>query len=586
PRPARIDEYNSRTALVIRQSKTDFAASSDLGVGPHDTGVLTDLPVKNLSAVMKPVTWAYFVLDVERAFAIEWWLTMLGPFLGVYALMMVLTRSRLIAALTGLLVAASPALLWWSIPSSGFSVMYGAFTCALIIAAARATGRRRFLWTALGGWTAAGFATMLYLPWLIPLTLLFGAIAISQMPNVLVQWKRLLTAAVAFGGVFGLLMAIYLRDHHAALSSIANSVYPGNRVTPAGEALPELVFDAPYDVFTTSRQYSLIAGTNQSEAASGLMLWLPIAIVGGAFAGFRTRSKAARALTASMIVSVVLAAWALLPIPAKVGSLLGLTNVQGSRVALPLAVAGLISGGLFVQRIRDDPAFRPSVGRAVLGAAAFAALTGWVIRKYTIDSVEPSRRSMLLLLVVFSVAVFVVMRGKALVGLGSMCVLTLFGSVRINPIQIGLGPILDNPLTLQIGSVRAGHESERWAAVGEAGHAPSILMASGAPTVTGTDWYANTTAWHRIDPTDSSSSIWNRFAQIWIVVDDAVPSPTLELRYNDLIVIHTASCAGALQDFDVTYVTSESELSSPCLRPLAPKSGPGERWIYQVVPAA
>src|SRR4051794_36041293 len=105
PRPARIDEYNSRTALVIRQSKTDFTAVSALGVGTHDTGVLTDLPVKDLSAVLKPPTWPYFVLDVERAFAIEWWLTMLGPFLGVYALMMVLTRSRIIAALTGLLVA-------------------------------------------------------------------------------------------------------------------------------------------------------------------------------------------------------------------------------------------------------------------------------------------------------------------------------------------------------------------------------------------------------------------------------------------------------------------------------------------------
>ena len=71
--------------MVVRQSNTGFTKASDVGMGVHDVGVLLDFPVRSYAAVVKPHSWPYFVLDVERAFALEWWLTVFGPFLGVYA---------------------------------------------------------------------------------------------------------------------------------------------------------------------------------------------------------------------------------------------------------------------------------------------------------------------------------------------------------------------------------------------------------------------------------------------------------------------------------------------------------------------
>src|SRR5690349_16352946 len=58
PRQARSDEFAVRTPLVVRQSRLGFPAETDMGIGEHDTGVLSDLPVKAISTIIKPHAWA------------------------------------------------------------------------------------------------------------------------------------------------------------------------------------------------------------------------------------------------------------------------------------------------------------------------------------------------------------------------------------------------------------------------------------------------------------------------------------------------------------------------------------------------
>ncbi len=584
PRPVRSDEWITRTPLVVRQAALDFPADTDLGVGTHDTGVLSDLPAKSPAALVKPHSWPYFVVDVERAFAIEWWLSILGPFIGVYSVLAVITRSRLISSLAGLLATAAPAMLWWTIPATGLSVLYGGMIATFLIAACRRQGWRRYVRAGIAGWFAAAFAALLYLPWLVPLAILFGTLVLVMLPAEVKGWRQLVVLAGAFGGVFAVLMAIYYRQHHIALQAISNSVYPGNRVTVGGEARPSVMFDAPYDVFATAPKLATLFGTNTSEAASGLMLWLPIVMVGGTITGYRSTSSTQRALAVVSLVSVVFAAWAFLPVPTKLGELLGLTSVQGSRLALPLTVAGALAGGLFVHRMREDGAVRPATGRIVLGTLTFAAVTARAGQLITINGADPSRRSVLVLMILFTLAVLAVLKGKALVGLGGTCALVLFGSVRINPIQIGLGPITKDPLLAQIDSARVGHETARWASLGRDFHENSILVASGAPITTGVSWYADKGTWDKIDPAESSRQIWDRFALVLIELDGTITNTTFELVQDDYIVLHTPPCAGALQDLDVGYVVVGEEIDSSCLLLVSKPTSAGQRWIYQVVP--
>ena len=584
PRPVRSDEYATRTPMVVRQAELDFPAETEVGMGSHDTGVLSDLPVKSFSAIQKPHSWAYFVLDVERAFALEWWLTALGPFLGIYALLAVLTRSILLSSLGGLLAAAAPAALWWLIPSAGLSILYGALTCTLFVVGARATTSRAGLTAAgAGGWTAACFATMLYLPWLIPLTLLFGAIVISQLPNVKEHWRRLLGLAVLAGGIFGVLMAVFYKQHHDALQAITTSVYPGDRRSPGGEGRSVLFFDVPYDVFSAARRLTTVSGTNQSEAASGLMLWVPILIAGHAFAGFRRdATRPARALTATMVVSVLLSAWGLLPVPSWLGAVFGLTRVQGPRVVLPVAVASVIAAVLYVHRVRTE-ALRPAWWRILVASLAFAIITASVGMTIRIgnDSV-PAIWVIVIVLVVGGVTA-AILDGRAWLGIGGCCAFVLFGSVRINPVQATLDPLLDNPVSRQIEEVRRDDESARWVALGLDYRMKSTLVASGAPVVNGVSWYADDATWEKTDPDQYSRDLWDRYGLITVALDDGLEGVQYELRATDSIIVYSPSCTGLLQTLDVRFVLNDEEFVSPCLREVARPEAPGERWIYEVV---
>ena len=591
-RPIRGDEWRGRTPLVIRQAANDFAATTDIGMGNHDTGVLSDLPVKTAGEVIKPHAWIYFVVDVERAFAMEWWLTVLGPFLGVYALMAVITRSRAISALSGLLVSAAPTLTWWTVPSAGLTVLYGAVATAAFLVALRASSWRRYVAAAAAGWLVACFVAMLYLPYLIPLALLFGAVAISQLRGQLgghlvgirANWRRLAGILAAGSGVFAIGMALYLRDHRTALSAITNSVYPGHRVTHSAGGSATFMFDAPFDVFTTNRQVSDVMGTNQSEVASGLMLWLPVAIVGGAFTGFRSRLAGSRALAAVMTVALVLVGWAILPLPDKFGLPLGLTNVQGSRLVLSLTVAGAMAAGLYVHRVHIDGSFRPARSRVVIATVVFGFITGVVGVQLRVDTVEPSRRAVMVLIAALIVITFLVLDGRVVLGLGGACVLLAFSAVRVNPLQIGLTPATEAPLTHQIEAIRATDPTGRWAASGGDTAGVSLLTASGAASVTGVSWYADPATWEKLDPTDAAKGAWDRFAYIDLFVDDSITDARIDLPVADSISIVTPSCNGALQALDVAYVVSVQPISSACLQAVATPTTAGERWIYSTTP--
>ena len=587
-RPSRSDEWRGRTPLVVRQAANDFADTTDAGMGQHDTGVLSDLPVKTAGAIVKPHAWLYFLLDVQRAFSIEWWLTVLGPFLGIYALMAILTRSPLISALTGMLVSAAPVLTWWTVPSSGLTVLYGALAATAFIAALRATGRSRCALAALAGWLTACLVAMLYLPYLIPLAILFGAVVAVQLRGQLDghlagirrHWKRLAGISISAAGAFGIGMAIYLRDHHQALTAITNTVYPGRRVTHSAGADSILLFDAPFDVFTTQHRGAEVMGTNQSEVASGLMFWLPIAVGGRAFSGFRSRLPGARALAAVMTVSAALVAWALLPIPDKFGLATGLSKVQGQRLMMPLTVAGALAAGLYVHRVRTDGTFRPSRSRALMAAGVFAFVTGWVATQLSVDLAKPRDSAVLALLVVVTVITFFVMEGRVLLGLGGACLLLLFSAVRVNPLQIGLDPVTDASFAQQIQQLRRQQPNALWAVANGDSAGVAILTASGVASVTGLSWYPDVRRWMLIDPSGAERFTWDRFAYLDLSVDETASSTRIDLPFPDAISIVTPSCNGALQALGVQYLTTVDPISSACLQAVDTPDRPGERWIY------
>lgn len=591
-RSVRSDEWRGRTPLVVRQSREGFPTVTDLGMGRHDTGVLSDLPVRAAPVVLRPHHLPYLAVDLERAFAFEWWFEVVGPLLGLYALMFVLTRDRLVAALTGLVAALAPVFGWWSTAGAGLMVLYGALAVSAFVVALRVVGWRRYLAATGAGWLAACGATLLYLPWLVPLGLILGAVALGEIVGVFQSRpaREALTAlapiAIVTGVVAGAGSALFLLAHGEALRAISGSVYPGHRISRGGEARLEQLLTAPFDVLATGRGAREVAAVNQSEAASGLMLGLPVVLAGGAFGGFRARTPAARALTAVSIVLVALGCWALLPVPTGLGRVLLLTSVPGKRMAMPLAVGGALAAGLYAHRARHEVAFRPRWWRAGCAGAAFAALTAYAAHGFTVDGDRVGPLVATAVAALVGVLAVATLRGRVVVGLGGACLVLAVSSVTINPLQRGLDPITRAPLLAQIDAVRVSHTSGRW--VSTPGDEPgfAILAASGAAAASGTSWYADAPRWRRLDPSPAAERVWNRFAYVSVFIEDRTTGPVLRVgTTEDVVEVHLGSCDPALQRLGIRYLIATGPQGAACLRLLAEPGRPGERYLYEIRPA-
>jgi len=258
--------------------------------------------------------------------------------------------------------------------------------------------------------------------------------------------------------------------------------------------------------------------------------------------------------------------------------------VQGSRLVLPITVAGAIAAGLTVHRIRTNPSFRPSPGRAAVATITFAFVTGILVAKYTIDEVVPPRTGVMLLIVVLAAVTYAMLRGRGVLGLGGACVLLLFGAVRVNPIQRGLGPLTATPFARQVAAIRGTEPDALWTASGGDVVAVSTVMASGAPSVTGVSWYGDEATWSRIDPHQEHRDVWDRFAYVDLFIDDSLTATRLDLPVADSIAIVTPSCNGAIQELGVRYVVTRNALSSACLQLVDAADAPGERFIYTTAP--
>jgi hypothetical protein len=602
PRQIRGDEFLQRTPLVLRVVRDGFPDRTELGVGVHDTGVLADLPTGNWTMVLRPQAIAYHLLDVERAFALEWWLVLSAPFLGLYGLLVLLTRKVLLSVAAGLAVAVAPAALWWAIPSMGMAVGFAAACAAFLVAAGRAGTRRSAAAFALGaGWSGAGLVTVLYLPWTLPL-------ALVCVPIGLLAWRDARRVRRADGAdvapigwalgpavaAAGLLTLGFLVQHRTAISGIQSTIYPGDRRSSSGGLDLRLLLSSPFDTFAGERSLSTVDGINQSEAAAGFAFWLPLLLAHGTLWSWRRSTDlVARCAWWAMTACTVMLAWAVLPIPGFVGRLTLLDRVPPERLLLPLTVGATVTAALYAAARSHvdiaDASDTAETSRAPVSRAVWltVAATAWAGLTLQIDGHRVSRGWVTLLCVIVGFVAWALLRGRGTVALAAVVVLSSFSTLRINPVQVGLQPILGSPLMRQIRSVPPPTAGTRWVMSGKDPDGYGILTASGVPLLSGLSLYPDATAWHRLDPTGGLARTWNRYGRVNVYVQPGDDPVVMGAPYPDVIEVSLGACSSTFRELAIGMVVSDAPITSTCLRQVGPPPTTGdELWFYAPVAGA
>ena len=523
-RSIRSDEFLTSTPLnmgVTATGSTDYfnplAAPqqplSGLPSGPVSSVVLFD----STALLLGP--W----LPDAMLLAAHWWIGLLLLALAAPPFFAMLGGSRRVGYLIAALIVFSPATVWWSFgPSSTLGFALGG-AVALHRCASAAVESRRGSAVAWGLLSALLLARtpLGYPPWVL---ILVSSVLLVTVLGIVVpspRRGRAMLAVTATGLTTALLLFAILFEGRDAYRALADTVYPGQRLSTGGpQSLQDLLGATSLATLTDTMP---VTGTNASEISSSFAICFLVAILLLA-RGVTFRDSGHRAAVIGLaVVSAWWLAWATMDF-GTAGTHIPLVNmVPPARSADVVGYLALLLLGLVLPaaRPRNEWLFCVMTAGACVVVVAYA---GSILRLQNLP--ELSLTAIWVSSLVVGLVVVALMRwphGPSSYVFAGLCALLLAWDV--NPVLIGLGDLRGTPVADQMldnGKI-ARADGSVWAS--DTSTVDTLLIATGVPSLSGRQTAGPAPeAWQRLVPDPAAEPLWNR-TRLRLVPVDGQPRP-------------------------------------------------------------
>jgi hypothetical protein len=527
-RPIRSDEWAYHTPAILQQVYRSAPLDGEVSaLGPDYTSLFSNVPVRHFTTAFRPQFWGFFVFPPAYAFAFYWQFKALLLLTGVCSLLLLLTQSSRIAAFGTLWYAFSPYTQWTYSWPSLLPEMIGLFCIVMCAVFYMSVGKRPALLIAAAAAcvvAAVNFALCAYIPHQIPLVWLGVFLCIWWIST---KWKTIFTRdyallrAALLGGswlIVGLAMLGFYRDAEPALTTMANTVYPGRRSFAGGSYPITILFSHFFSFWEDDGRYPLphIFG-NICECAG--FFWLaPVTFLAGrGVKGAAVEKNRAYAYWILAVFGALLFIWMTLPVPHAIGRALFMDKTGAHRSLHVLGLVNVALVALFLsfrgRHVGDEWRPRQSL---ILGAAVLASVFPIFLL------INGSLANFLSLgeLVVAAVYATVLIVAVAESGFRLLTVslvlpqLVLFGYV--NPVDRGLRVFESAPL------FRFIHGSpellrHRWIVYSESVAATGFFTAVGCEVVNGLKYVPDLKTLNIFDPTGAQHNLINR--SMWLIAE-------------------------------------------------------------------
>jgi hypothetical protein len=547
-KPIRSDEWAYHTPAILHQlyRVTPFNGETT-PLGPDHSSLIANIPVRHFTMIFRPQFWGFFVLPPAYAFAFYWQCKALLLLTGVFSLLLLLTHSSKIAAFGTLWYVFSPNIQWTYSWPSLLPEMIGLFCIVICAVCYMSVGRRPARLIAAAGLCAVGavnFALCAYIPHLIPLVW-FGVFLciwwVSAKWNVIFNREYALARITALGVswlVVGLVMFGFYRDVETALTTMANTVYPGRRSAPAGSYPVLALFSHFFSFWEDERRFPQMF-VNICECAG--FFWLaPVTLFSIQNVNGGIEKK--RAYWILTIFGALLFAWMTLPVPQAIGRLLFMDKAGGGRDIHVLGLVNVALVALFFSLQRTQPGRKSRLRHSViLGAAIFAIVYPVFLLVNTSTSNFLSTNE-LALAAGYATVLFVAVTENWFRFLAAFLVLpqiAVFGLV--NPVDRGLQVFESSELFRFVHS-RPELLRDRWIVFSGTLPDSTFFSAVGCEVITGLKYVPDLNTLRAFDPTGAQRDLLNRSAWLFAVPDydnrpatfEQVPPNLLKLSVNPL----------------------------------------------------
>ncbi|MFY9556403.1 MAG: hypothetical protein WAV47_16945 [Blastocatellia bacterium] len=594
-RRIRWDELLVTTPLALSQlsHKPRFPVINT-NIGNGQNMLLTPhVPVWHVATLARPETWGYFFLGAQRGLAWYWWFRVFACFSVLFLLLEIILKGHPgLAAFGSFWYCASAYVVCWSLWPAQI-VFFAALACLSayhLLGSTKASGQ--IIAGVLLGLSIPGFVMFLYPPWQVPVAYLFvfifaGLFARDHLYRSLkpASRHRLLCLGGALLLAAGLTLSFIL-PCIPDMKVMANTVYPGKRVSLGGDYSLTMLFKGVYNL-TTIYTPQLKIG-NESEASSFYYLFPAVFLA----IALSRRLLARLGIVGWTLVSYLagMLFFLLVGIPERVAKLTLLSYVPPYRADVAIGLASIVLCVFVLALILDSKEkarnrWERAVPVAVGGGSALIfVIHGLMLMKATDGFPSPSTILLASLLAGFLSYCLVAGRSRPFIGLlGAVLVAT---TALFNPLATNLDHIYKSELARQIVKLNS-QSTDRPLWIPYGGTHPGVLIAAlGGRSIAGVHWPPQLSLWRSIDPSGGGyEQAYNRYAQVHLAYRPDAGWVSFNNFQDDAVEVRIAPDHPALKALGARYVlaleNAQAEVETSKL-PLVYKSTDGSFSIFEI----
>jgi len=576
PRFIRMDEWMVGSPGILSQYELGMPLRN-YTLGGGATPVIWGLPVKDVSTMLRPALWPYFIFDIERAFAFAWNFKIFIFLISTFLTLMILTENNfLLSACGSFLIFLSGGVQWWSYSIADYMLyLNGIFVSLIYILYSK---QRWALFVA--GFclliSACGFIFNLYPPFQIPLAYLylfiFAGFVLKQKDFLVIRQHAAIKSGIVI--VVLLIFGIFAYHYYGLVKDtytiMLNTVYPGRRFSTGGDLVGGKLFAEFFGVFMSDKHCPR-QWVNICEA-SGFFMFFPVVFycIGYDYVKSKTIDPVLVGLSVYVFAGLT---YVLLGFPTLLSKLTLISMSPAKRFLPILGAANCILLVCYVAKKSAANRFSwIEFGILAAGVIAFASIAGLHINNATqnfFTSVEITTVT-----IVVSIVYLLVRYKDYRLARPALCAILLAitgANSLVNPVTMGLSPILNNPLVTITRQIHQQDPQARWALFGDA-RITNLLKANGISLLNCVKFVPFYGDMGVLDPTGDYYSVYNRYA--WIAMHtyiDGKDGLTMGSNSEDAYTISMDPCSPRLKELGVKYIVFTKPPTAPATATFTPK---------------
>ncbi|MCM0605458.1 MAG: hypothetical protein KA715_05160 [Xanthomonadaceae bacterium] len=428
-------------------------------------------------------------------------------------------------------------------------------------------GRKSILLGLVLGWSLTCFAYWLYPAFQVPvawvgLAIFTGLFWRHKQSGLVIFWDINKTVGLALAILIPLIsLCLFYIDAKDAISAMANTVYPGQRVSYGGQFAFWPLFSNNLIPFGIIRQYKNFS--NICESASSILIY-PVLFV---FIFKQLINKKVDPVVMMLgIVLVILTAWTWIPLPHWVGRISGFSRVPESRAVIGHAFANVallvtISSLYF----KNDRTSLEQKKIAFLWGISWTTLVMLFFPQALTDAPGESVQKMTQWILYAVGANFCL---AYLIGLKHRTVISYLAffhfilTIPFNPIvKGGASDLFENSLFAKtlFSLDNEAKKNKKWIVFGNASLA-TFTRTLGLTTINGVHVYPQNDIWKKLDPKVESRNITNRYAHVQFSLAKSNETMTIKSPQPDVIDVKISPLDPKFLSLGATFILTQEKL--------------------------